>query len=117
VTAPKVTFSESDDLDEVLDGIRRALSAHPIAAQAAFSALVAEGRAFSKTAEGKVLLDRLASSDLVERLRVLWSGVAMNSFVERGGDVLPSHYLDGALRAISRAGLEPLLSALFDGGD
>jgi hypothetical protein len=114
MTIPSIRFSEQDELSDVLEGLRDVLLRHPIAVQAAFAALVAEGRRFAKTPEGMACKEQLVVSELFDRLRLVWSTLGMNAFVERPTEVLPSFFLDGAVRAAALQGLEPLLSAIFD---
>jgi hypothetical protein len=103
-----------DELGRVLEGIRDALIRHPIATQSAFSALVAEGRRFSETAEGKTMCAQLADSELLARLRVVWESLSMTAFSERPDAPLPSFFLEGVVRAAVERGLESLLSRAFD---
>jgi hypothetical protein len=104
-------------LVHLLERLRDVLLRHPMAAQAAFASLVAEGRRFAATSEGEAWKQRLVGSELLERLEVVWRTVGMNAFVEQPTEVLPSFFLDGAIRAAARRGLEPLLAAIFDAKD
>jgi hypothetical protein len=114
MSVPTVHFTNPDDLAHVLERLRDVIVRHPIAAQAAFSALAHEGRRFAETEEGKVWKDRLVASELLGRVRLIWNCLGMHTFVEQPVDVLPSFFLDGAVRAASLQGLEPFLSAIFD---
>jgi hypothetical protein len=115
MTAPFIQFSKTDDLGELLERLRDVMARHPIAVQAAFAALAAEGRSFAETAEGAAWKERLVPSELFERVRLLWKSVGLYAFVERPTELLPSAFLEGAVRAASRGGLEALLSEIFDG--
>ncbi len=117
MSVPIVTFSNPDDLSKLLEGMRDVLMHHPIAAQAAFSALVREGRRFSQTPEGKAHMERLAASELLPRLRLVWDTLGMHAFVEEPDEAIPSFFLDGAVQAATLAGLEPLLSSVFEERD
>jgi hypothetical protein len=114
---PTLVFDERDDeLSSILNAARRAIQAHPIAAQAIFAALAAEGRRFAETPEGREWKERLAGSDLLERARLVWDTVSLTAITEDASEPLPSAYLEGVLRAAAVDALEPLLSRLFDEG-
>ena len=115
MSVPVVRFTNPDDLAVLLERLRDVLLRHPIAAQAAFAALAHEGRRFAETEEGRAWRERLSRSDLLARVRLVWNTLGMHAFVEQPVEVLPSFFLDGAVRAASLDGLEPLLSAIFDG--
>lgn len=87
---------------------------YPIAAQAAFAALVREGRCFAATDEGRVWKSRLAGSSLLARARTLFEGLAGGLLDERGR-ALPSAYADALIRTLDRD-LERVLDDL-GGGD
>ncbi|HTQ06921.1 MAG TPA: hypothetical protein VMI54_23850 [Polyangiaceae bacterium] len=113
-TTPVLVFSsENDELADVLRAAQRAIMAHPIAAQALFSALVAEGRHFGATAEGAAWRERLAASEWFERAQIVWETVSHTSLDENGRDVLPSNYIDAIVKAATIEKLEPFLSHLF----
>jgi hypothetical protein len=112
---PAVRFtSPRDELDRVLGTLRETLMRHPVAVQAGFAALAAEGRAYARTPRGLEAARRLGQSELVSRLRLIWESLGMTAFSERVDEVLPSFFLDGILRAASEHGLEGLLSKTFD---
>ncbi|WP_437899290.1 hypothetical protein [Sorangium sp. So ce124] len=102
---------------EIVDVLRRAqllLLRHPVAAQAAFSALIAEGRRFAATPEGAAWTAALASSDLLRHGRRVWDAVSLNLLEEDPETIVPSAYLEALLRAAKSADLDGLLSALRD---
>lgn len=107
------------DDGELLSVLREAqflLLKHPVAAQAAFAAFVAEGRRFACTDDGRRWQERLRGSDLVRKGRVVWEVVTLKMLEESPTDVLPTAYLEAMVRATSTAELEPLLARLFDMG-
>lgn len=109
---------ETEAGDAVLERLRAAqalLVKYPIAGQAAFHALVREGRRFSETDDGRVLKRRLAGSPLLARARTLFEGLAGGIVSEEGGAV-PSAYVDAFLRALDRD-LEGVLADLGGAGD
>jgi hypothetical protein len=87
---------------------------HPMAVQAAFSALVREGRAFAKTPEGARLRDDLARSPTLAKTRMVWEVLSLSAFVERPDGALPGVFADALVRAIKVKAVEPLLSRLFE---
>lgn len=101
-------------LDHGLRALRDVLWRHPIAVQAAFASLAAEGREFAKTPEGKEWQARLEKSELFDRLRFVWKSLGMHAFVERPGEILPSFFLEVAVRAAASRDVESLISSLFD---
>jgi hypothetical protein len=82
---------------DVLEIAHRALLKHPLAAQAAITALVSEGRRFAETAAGRRWHARLAGSELVRRGQELWEGSGLGLFEDDPDTVLPSALLDSLL--------------------
>jgi hypothetical protein len=102
---------------EIVDLLRRAqvlLLRYPIAAQAAFAALIAEGRRFATTPEGAAWKAALASSDLVRHGRRVWDAVSFNMLEDDPSTVIPSAYLEALLRAARAADIDGLLRLLSD---
>ncbi len=104
----------SDDCVLSLQALQRVLFEHPIAAQAAFAALVAEGRRYAETEEGAAWQRRLRESQLVRDGRVVWEVLTQNSFEENRDVLLPSVFVDALARAAAINGLEPFLSMVFE---
>lgn len=102
-----------DELFEALGSAQTAMARYPIAAQALFSALVAEGRRYAKTPEGAALQARLAGSDLIRRGRVLWEVGTLNVLEEHPEGVLPSKVVDALVQASATPDLERMLARLF----
>ncbi len=75
---------------------------HPVAAQAAYTALVAEGRRFAETPEGRHWRSALAGSEFVRRGRALWETSLLNLLEDNPDAVLPASLKDAIVRAISR---------------
>lgn len=103
-----------DELFDALGAAQTALVRHPIAAQALFSALVAEGRRYAATPDGAALRARLAGSDLIRRGRVLWEVGTLNVLEENPDGVLPSKVVDALVQAAATPDLERMLGRLFD---
>lgn len=104
----------------VLDGLFAQLAVlvlrHPVAAQAAFAALVAEGRRFAQTDEGRRWRDALADSELVRRGRALWEGSVLNLLEDDREAMLPSALVDAIARAASRGELGSFVGELLGPG-
>lgn len=98
-----------EEILSLLDGAQMALIKHPTAAQAAFSALVREGRRFAETAEGKRWLDVLGASSFMRQARWVWETTSLNMLEEDAGTIVPSTYLEALLRAAEVPDLEQLL--------
>jgi hypothetical protein len=113
---PVISFSKEPqgELAPALDSLRDVLMRHPIACQAAYAALVAEGRRYAETEEGERWKQRLSGSELVANLRVIWESLSMTAFAENEEQPLPSFFLDSVVRAATEEGLESLLSRVFD---
>src|SRR5260221_5944583 len=75
---------------ETLYAIQDAILRHPMVVQAAFSALVAEGRRFAQTPEGAALRERLVRSPASASARVIWGLFTTNAFQEHPTPALPS---------------------------
>jgi hypothetical protein len=106
------TGDDSDRLVALMGRAHRILLEHPVAAKAAFAALVAEGRAFAATPDGAALRARLARSPRLRRGSLLWRSLTMGMLDTEDPGVLPATYLDNLLRAIDRGDLETLLGKL-----
>jgi hypothetical protein len=101
-------FRQNDETDSLptvyLDGSEGALSVlrrlqalvltHPVAAKAAFGALVAEGEAFAQTPEGRECRNRLASSEILHRARLIFDLLGLSMLVREDSGPLPSSYVD-----------------------
>src|SRR5687767_10038398 len=87
-------FKEPDDeLSRVLYELQLLVIKHPISAQAAFRALIAEGRRFAETEEGATWKSRLAGSELMLRSRSVWEVATQNMLEEPAPRTLPSQYI------------------------
>jgi hypothetical protein len=103
-----------EDTVRALTGLQRAIFKYPLATQAAFAALVAEGRRYATTPEGAELKRRLEYSEAAGRARMLWEVLSLNTFSEKHDGALPSLLLESLLRAIKTKHIEPLLSKIFE---
>jgi hypothetical protein len=114
-SAPSDAPSEdSPEVDQTLRAIQELLMRFPMATQAAFSALVAEGRAYAQTEEGAELLQQLTHSKRANRARVVWEILTLSGITDQRTQAVPSLFLDKIARTLVVERLEPLLSRLFD---
>lgn len=103
---------------EVVRLLRRfqlVLLKHPAASQAAFRALVHEGRRFAETPEGAEWKARLAGSELVRQGQAVWEGVTLNMLEADSDRAFPSMLLDAFVAAAGLDALEQALSHLYTG--
>lgn len=107
---------EEEELAEVLRGLRSVLLQYPLASQAAFSALVAEGRRFAATPEGAEWRAALAGSDVVRKGREVWEALSLGLVEEEPSTVVPSTYLEALFQAANLPELEALLRRLRSSG-
>ena len=107
-----VLRAADDELAHVLLEAQKLLLVHPIAAQSAFAALIAEGRAFAETPEGADWKVRLENSELVARVATLWENVTFN-VLEEEGTLLPTRLLDVIVMAAGIAPLDGFLARLL----
>jgi hypothetical protein len=106
--------------DEQIDGairsLVRAMVLHPIATQAAYSALVREGRAFAETDEGRRIRSQLAQSDLAARLRTAWEVSTFGMFRDEAPPgTIPSVLVEALVQAVFRQRFESRLFAAMQG--
>lgn len=108
--APDASAELGDDIDRAIHQLARTIVRHPLAAQAAYRALVREGRAFATTDEGGRLRARLAGSALVARLRTAWELVTLGMLRDDAAPgALPSVLVDALVQAALRDRFEARL--------
>ncbi|HZI02531.1 MAG TPA: hypothetical protein VEZ71_00825 [Archangium sp.] len=117
VERPEAGTAEEGEQVEVLRRLQGLLLQHPLSAQAAFSALLAEGRRFAATPEGAAWKTALAGSDLVRNGRLLWDVLSLNLLEEESSTVVPSSYLEALFRAAASPDLEALLRRVRDASE
>ena len=91
---------------------QRAILEHPVAAQALFAGLVAEGRRFAATEEGADWQEALSRSDVLHQVRPVWEVISLNMLQEDPEAVLPSSFVDALVTVGSAEHLEAMLSRL-----
>jgi hypothetical protein len=99
-----------EDLRDLFRGTQEAVLTHPVAAQALWATLVAEGRRASATPTGAALRRRLARSPLLPRLRETLELGSFNLLEADPAGPLPSDFLE-VLSAVLAEG-RPLLDRL-----
>jgi hypothetical protein len=104
-----------NELFDMLARLQLLVLQNPMAAQAVFSSLVAEGRHFAGTSAGAQWARALAESDLVRKGRLVWEATTLNVLEERQGAVLPTTYLEVLRKAVMTKDFESLLSRLRQG--
>lgn len=106
--------ARDDELHDLLTSLQLAIVAHPIAAQAAFRTLVAEGRAFAETPAGQRWASMLVDSPLIQRGRMVWDVTTLRMLDDDPETVLPTTLMDAFVRTTAMEVLEPFLSKLFE---
>lgn len=97
-------------IDHSIEQLSRAIVKHPIAAQAAYRALVREGRAFAATEEGRRIRNQLAQSELVARLRTAWELVTFGMLRDdTPPGAIPSVLIEAFVQAVFRNRFEARL--------
>jgi len=108
---------ELHDLDAstlgVLSALQRMILKHPIAFQAAFSALIAEGKSYEKTPEGRDAKARLENSPLVHQLQYVLDLTTFSLLERAPPDILPSAYIDTLFMLSASDHSDTLLDRLF----
>jgi hypothetical protein len=89
----------SPEIVVALRELQRAVIRHPLAAQAIFAALIAEGRAYATTDEGKAWRERLARSETTRRMLTTWEMASMGMLTEASGDFRPTALFEALARA------------------
>lgn len=97
----------------VLQKLQGVLLAHPVAAQAAFAALIAEGRRFAETPAGRSWQQLLVGSPLLRRARAPWDAATLWMLEEGSPDVLPSAFVDALCSVAQRPDAEAALERML----
>lgn len=114
---PRIELRDPAATDvELLRALQGVLLKHPVACQAAFTALLAEGRRFAQTAEGGIWRQRLVNSSLLQRARLLFDFSTLSLLEDGQADRIPSSYLDAIFMAASSGDVDELLNRLFWSG-
>jgi hypothetical protein len=110
---PRLVIQDQEPLLGLLRAGQDLLWRNPTAARTLIQALVAEGRRFAQTPEGEHLKSTLASSDLVERGRMIWQAFGLDAFIGEDPSTTPSDWLELVLETFQNSDLESTLSTLM----
>ena len=114
---PRIELRNPAPLEvDLVHQLQRALLMHPVASQAAFTALVAEGRRFAETEEGRQWRDRLIGSALLRDVRLVFDLSTLGLLEEGAGATLPSNYLDALFMIASSGDTDAVLNSVFWSG-
>jgi hypothetical protein len=113
---PTVFLFAPDTAVDVLRRLQALVLKHPVAAKAAFDALIAEGRAFAQTPDGQAWRDKLVGSELLHRARLIFDFPGLSMLERDSPEVLPSAYLDTIFMLASSRKPAELLDSLFEWG-
>jgi hypothetical protein len=117
-TLPRVELKDPASTEvDLLRDIQRVLLKHPVACQAAFNALLSEGREFAETSEGRKWQQRLVQSSLLQRARLVFDLSTLGLLEEGPANQVPSGYLDALFMVASSGGdADDVLNRLFWSG-
>jgi len=97
----------------LLRSLQLVLLKHPVACQSAFNALLAEGRRFGETPEGRLWRERLQNSSLLQRARLVFDLSTLGLLEENEIPTFPSAYLDALFLAASSGNIDELMNKMF----
>lgn len=105
-------YGAGESLERAVRALQEFVLEHPVAAQAIYRSLVAEGRLAATTAEGARRYEELACSPLVQRLREVWEPASFNLLEPDSDRQVPSGYLEALAVAAEAGQVEALLRSL-----
>jgi hypothetical protein len=116
---PLLVLNEPDTLECFLDLAQSLARRYPAMTRAVATALVAEGRPFADTDEGRQWRSVLEDSELVRRGRMLWYVGGLDDLLADAQEpiALPSDWLKVAADALVHTDLEALLSRRLRKGE
>jgi hypothetical protein len=103
------------DPAELLRRLQLTILRHPVAAQAAFAALIAEGRRFARTTAGAAWQRSLTRSPLLRRARAPWDAATLWMLEDGTPNVLPSGFVDALCTVAQGVDLEAVVDRLMRG--
>lgn len=114
---PRIAIGDPAAIEvHLVHRLQRVLLMHPVACQAAFTALVAEGRRFADTDEGRGWRDRLTRSDLLRQVRLVFDLSTLGLLEEATSPTLPSSYLDALFMIAAGGDADAVLNRVFWSG-
>ena len=115
---PTIELRETEQgILRVLRSIQTTLITHPVAGQAAFNALLQEGRNFAKTEEGRALKTKIERSELLHRARLIFDFSTLSMLEEDPPEIMPSAYIDVLFMLASGDRTDQILDKLFRGSE
>lgn len=115
---PTIELRETEQgILRVLRSIQTTLITHPVAGQAAFNALLQEGRNFAKTEEGRALKTKIERSELLHRARLIFDFSTLSMLEEDPPEIMPSAYIDVLFMLASSDRTDQILDKLFRGSE
>jgi hypothetical protein len=111
---PRVSIGDATDVAGALRALQLVVLEHPVAFQAAFAALVEEGRHFATTETGREWRERLEDSSLLHRARLALELGSLWMLEARPTGVLPSGFVDALFLAAESPELESIVDGLFE---
>jgi hypothetical protein len=115
-TVPTLVIEdERSRTDALLLELRRALWRHPAAAQSLFTALVAEGRRFAATDDGRRWAERLERAEALDAVRVVWDLVTSRALDDDPRAVIPTVVAEAFVKAATDRSLEQIIALVSTG--
>lgn len=108
---PAATTEGKGQLETLLVNARRVLIKYPIAGAAGYRALMAEGRKFADTPEGREIQEMLTRSPVFLKARTLFEGMS-GGMLRDEPSMLPSVILDAGMAELAHSEIERLLERL-----
>jgi hypothetical protein len=117
VDVPTVQLSAIEPTARLIHLLQSIILKHPIAANAAYRALISEGLLFAQTPEGLQWRQKLAGSELLHRARLVLDLPGLSMLDLDRKQTLPSSYLDAVFMLASSRKPDELLDLLFKWSD
>mgnify|MGYP000063545447 CR=1 FL=1 len=108
-----LTEADGEDIEHILQRYERIYSRYPLATAAAVRSLIAEGRKYAATSEGKAVKNSLARAPAVRRGRLIWDACGLDVLADSSTKELAGELVDRFLSALGDEGIERALSRLL----
>ena len=110
---PRLSLQDNDLLLRLLRDGQHLLLYNPRTAQSILQALVAEGRHFAQTPDGRLWQQKIAESDIIKKGRLIWQAFGLDNLLKDEPDIIPSEWLEHISKALDNTDLETMLSQLI----